>query len=180
MANLSLSGSEKSIEDIWSWYEDQKEALRDFNAKITSFTPTPQLTIDDKFIGLTKNELSDYFKNSLDELEHLVALDIIAATEGTLKADFFSRVMEKDKHPLGREFRIIYKKKKNKVSLEEDIIEGWKKYVPESKSDFGDFLGLLYYRHWLAHGRYWTFKKGRRYSAFETYGIAEKIIGFTI
>jgi hypothetical protein len=179
MAKVSLSGSEKSIEDIWSWYEDQKEALRDFKNKITTAFLASPTSINDKFISLTFDELNDYFDNSVEELEHLVALDIISATEGTLRADFFSRVFEKDKSNLGREFRDIYKQKGNKVSLEEDIIESWKTHVAESKSDFGSLIGLLHYRHWLAHGRYWTLnKKGRRYSADETYGIAESIFDF--
>jgi hypothetical protein len=178
MAKVSLSGSEKSIEDIWNWYEDQKEALRDFKNKIiTSLLGSPK-TINDKFISLTFDELNDYFDNSFEELEHLVALDLISATEGILRADFFTKVFEKDKSNLGRAFRDIYKQKGKKVSLEEDIIENWKNHVVHSKSDFSSLIGLLHYRHWLAHGRYWTLKRGRRHSVDETYGIAESIFNF--
>jgi hypothetical protein len=153
MAKVSLSGSEKSIEDIWSWYDDQKEALRDFRNKIIQILLTTPHNIHDKFT--------------------------ISATEGTLRADFFSKVFDKDKSDLGREFRTKYKAKGNKISLEEDIIESWKSNHPETKSDFGDLLGLLHYRHWLAHGRYWDiYKKGRIYKADETYGIAESIFNF--
>ena len=34
MGRLSLSNAEKSVEDIRSWYEDQKNALRDFRNNI--------------------------------------------------------------------------------------------------------------------------------------------------
>lgn len=179
MAKVSLSGSEKSIEDIWSWYDDQKEALRDFRNKIIQILLTNPHDIHDKFTTLTLEELNEYFDNSAQELEHLVSFDLISATEGTLRADFFNKVFAKDKSNLGREFRKLYKEKGNKISLELDIIEGWKSNHPETKSDFGDLLGLLHYRHWLAHGRYWDiYKKGRIYWADETYGIAESIFNF--
>jgi hypothetical protein len=179
MAKVSLSGSEKSIEDIWSWYDDQKEALRDFRNKIINILLTTPNSVHDKFTTLTLEELNEYFDYSEQELEHLVSFDLISATEGTLRADFFSKVFDKDKSDLGREFRAIYKAKGNKVSLEEDIIESWKSNNPETKSDFGNLQGLLHYRHWLAHGRYWDiYKKGRIYKADETYGIAESIFNF--
>jgi hypothetical protein len=34
MKRISFSRNEISIEDIWSWYEDQKEALREFKHEI--------------------------------------------------------------------------------------------------------------------------------------------------
>jgi hypothetical protein len=177
MARVSLSGTEKSIETIWSWYEDQKEALRDFRNKIIIAFVTPNPNINQKFLTLTIEELNIYFEESFEELEHYVAFDLIAATEGNLRADFYTRVYEKDKSDLGRCFRGIYKIKENRVSLEEDIIKNWKIHEPTSKSDMSDLLGMLHYRHWLAHGRYWSLnKQGRRYSADESYTTSEKIL----
>ena len=175
MAKVSLSGSEKSIEEIWSWYNDQKEALRDFKNKIIVSLQIVPSHVDDKFITMTLEEVNSYFASSVEELEHLVALDLISATEGNLRADFYSKVYNKDKSDLARKFRTLYKLKENKISLEEDIIENWKIYS-ESKSHFSEFIGLLKYRHWLAHGRYWNLtKKGRTYTAEEAYEIAENI-----
>ena len=181
MAKVSLSGSEKSIEDIWSWYEDQKEALRDFRNKIINVLMTAPHNVNNKFVTLTLDEINDYFDYSEEELEHLVSFDLISATEGILRTDFYKKVFDKDKSALGREFRNIYKQKVNKISLEEDIIESWKNINIATKSEFSSLLGLLNYRHWLAHGRYWNLhKKGRRYSVEETYGIAESIFDFVI
>ena len=33
MPKISLSENEISVETIWNWYEDQKEALRDYKYK---------------------------------------------------------------------------------------------------------------------------------------------------
>lgn len=177
MGRVSLSRDEKSIVDIWNWYDDQKTALREFRNTILDAINTPNPTIGQKFLTFTRDEVQSYFDDSFNELEHLVAFDLISAIEGNLRADFYLRIHTKDKSNLGREFRNKYKAQGDKISLENDIIEGWKNNEEKSKNEFSELLGLLHYRHWLAHGRYWTLnKKGRRYSADETFIIAEKII----
>ncbi len=91
-------------------------------------------------------------------MEHLVCFGLISATEALLRSDFYKKVYNKEKSELAKIFRDIYKEKENRVSLESDIIENWK--ICTGKSDFSKFLISLKYRHWLAHGRYWTPKYG--------------------
>lgn len=105
----------------------------------------------------------------------MVCFNLISATEAYLRLDFYARVYDRDKSSVGRKFRDIHKDVKNKVSLEDHIIEIWKAEFIDQKVYFSDFAGLLNYRHWLAHGRYWTPKLGRYYDAHLTYGIVEKI-----
>ena len=176
MGKKTFSQEEKSIESIWSWYEDQKEALRDFKNKIISSFKSLNPVIYDKFLTFTLNELNDYFNKSDEELEHLVCFDLISATEALLRLDFHKKVHNKDKSELGRIFRQIYKEKGDKFSLEKDIIEKWKVSIPNEKSKFSNFLGLLKYRHWLAHGRYWPPKFGRKFTPDVTYGIVDNIL----
>jgi hypothetical protein len=175
VARVSLSGQEQPIEFIWSWYDDQKEALLDFRTKIFATVTTSSIGVSSKFIGLTTDELNAYFESSEEELEHLVCFDLISATEAVLRSDFFTKVYNKDKSDIGRIFRDIEKQKGKKVSLEDDIIENWKETVTARKTDFSNFLGLLNYRHWLAHGRYWTPKLGQQYAPAITYDISENI-----
>ena len=175
MAKISLSGQEKSIEFIFSWYEDQIEALNDFKNKVITAVlyTNPSSKVKEKFIALTFDEINAYFDDSKNELEHLVCLNIISATEAFLRVDYNKRIKERDKSPVGRDFRLLNRKKGNKISLEDDIIETWKNN--EGDKSFSDFLGLLKYRHWLAHGRYWKPKLGRRYSFDIAYEISETI-----
>lgn len=175
MANVSLSGDEKSIESILSWYEDQLEALRDFRNKIidTVLYPKPDITISSKFELLSLDELNSYFLESEDELEHLTCFSLISATEAKLRIDYLTRVRTRDKSTIGRIFRDFNKKRGKKISLEEHVIESWKKET--GSNSFSDFLGLLNYRHWLAHGRYWVPKLGRYYSVDNTNEISEAI-----
>ncbi|MFI5139341.1 MAG: hypothetical protein ACHQIM_16080 [Sphingobacteriales bacterium] len=163
---VSLSGREKSIESIRGWYEDQMEAINDLRVKISSIR-------NEKFRELDLIEINTYFDNSEEELERLVCLDLISATEAFLRVDCYNRVNEKDKSEIGRIFREVHKKKEIKISLEEDIIEIWKNQL--GNKPFSDFLGLLKYRHWLAHGRYWTPKLGRGYSFDIVYQITGNI-----
>ncbi len=121
------------------------------------------------------DEINTYFDESQSELEHLVCFSIISATEAHLRIDFYNRVYSKDKTEIGRHFRKIFKTSGNRVSLEEDIIETWKQTLTIEKNDFSNFIGLLKYRHWLAHGRYWKPKFGQNYNPITTYDISENI-----
>lgn len=171
----TFSGQELSIEFIWSWFEDQKEALMDFRTKVFKAITITGESVNSKFFGFTIDELNEYFKKSTEEIEHLVCFNLISATEALLRSDFYTKVFNKDKSDIGRTFRELEKKKRNKISLEEDIIENWKETAISKKSDFSNFLGLLNYRHWLAHGRYWTPKLGQKYTPEITYEISENI-----
>lgn len=124
---------------------------------------------------MTTDELNDYFRDSEEELEHLICFDLISATEAVLRLDFYTKVYNKDKSNIGRTFRTLEKKKGNKISLEDDIIANWKEIVVARKNDFSNFLGLINYRHWLAHGRYWKPKIGQQYTPSIAYNIAENI-----
>jgi hypothetical protein len=172
---VSLSGQEKSIKSILNWYDDHLQAINDFRYKIinshTSYSN--QGKIIEKFKRLDVNEIGAYFDDSEDELERLVCLDLISATEAFLRVDYHERIKEKDKSEIGRVFRNLNKKKGNKISLEEDIIETWKSNT--GSQSFSNLLGLLKYRHWLAHGRYWAPKLGRVYSFDITYEISANI-----
>jgi len=175
MAKISLSRKEKSIDSILNWYEDQVEALRDLKNKIVRAViySNAGVKVNPKFLELTIGEIDEYFENSEEELNHLVCFDLISATEALLRVDYYDKISKKDKSPVGREFRVINKKKRNKVSLEDDIVTTWK--TATGDTSFSNFLGLLKYRHWLAHGRYWQPKLGRQFSVDIAYEISENI-----
>lgn len=175
MARISFSGRENSIETIWSWYEDQKEALRDFKFKIIQSITDSSNYSNPKFLTHSLDEINRYFEESELELESLVCFNLISATEAHLRLDFYKRVYNKDKTDVGRKFREIHKKQGDKISLEIDIIENWKDYFSANKKYFSDYLGVLRYRHWLAHGRYWTPKFGQSYNVSITYDITDNI-----
>ena len=142
------------------------EAITDLRVKVSKVP-------SEKFRELDLIEIGAYFDHSEEELERLVCLDLISATEAFLRVDYYERIRERDRSEIGRSFRSLNKKKGNKISLEEDIIEAWKGNTGDRS--FSDFLGLLKYRHWLAHGRYWAPKIGRAYSFDIAYEISANI-----
>jgi len=48
------------------------------------------------------------------------------------------------------------------VSFSEDILELWKDYAT-NRSVVSELKSVFNFRHWLAHGRYWAAKTGRKY-----------------
>jgi hypothetical protein len=62
---------------------------------------------------------------------------------------------EKRKNPLSRAFGDLYKTKKERVLLEDDIFKAWKQYTDVRKQILSDLKAAFKFRQWLAHGRYW-------------------------
>jgi len=165
---------EKQLDTIWGWYEDQIEALLDFKLKVQT-----EMTIQvsrSKFLNYSPDEINEYFSKSTDELEHLACFSLISATEAALRIDFEERANRKNlkNRQLVKIFREI-NKNEDRIKLDEHILENWKNVIPAKKKAFSDFIGLLHYRHWLAHGRYWTPKFGQQYTVQTTFKIVDRL-----
>ncbi|HHH54062.1 MAG TPA: hypothetical protein ENK91_10415 [Bacteroidetes bacterium] len=130
---------------------------------------------DRNYTALTKNELIEAFVSHIDELEKTVSMSILSNVEAGFRIDYVIRKKKRLKDPVSRKFRELFKVKAEKVSLEKEILTIWKEEHTEFKGIISDFIGALKYRHWLAHGRYWTPKLGRIYDFATIYTIAEKI-----
>jgi len=84
----------------------------------------------------------------------------------------------RDVDPLSIYFRReVHKNRKSAVRLDEDILEGWKRHEPlVSSALIGELRGAFKFRHWLAHGRYWVPKLGRRYDFNSVHLMAEGLV----
>jgi hypothetical protein len=176
-ARISLSDRKPDLNKIWDWYEDQKVALKQFEDDVHDPLKM-SMRIPDKFRKLSPDQLKEYFTWGREELDQLFSFDIISATEGLLRRDFYEKVQEKRKSDVARRFRKIHKEKGNKISLERDILHTWKDKEPAYKILFNELVSLLKYRHWLAHGRYWEPKFGQPYNTSTSYKISKKIFNF--
>lgn len=125
-----------------------------------------------KFIGYTKEELDNELNKSLAEEQRLASFSILSSIEAHFKLDFYQRVYMRTKDSVSRVFREIHKQKGNLISLEDDLLDTWKSQDNEYKTIIQDLKGAFKYRHWLAHGRFWTPKFGRRYDYFGIYDLA--------
>ncbi|WP_044749400.1 hypothetical protein [Bacillus alveayuensis] len=168
---ITFSGEHKNLENIVNFYNLCKSALLKYKENIKK-----GLEIPEEFIGFTSEELDQYFRNKIEELETLICLDLLAAVEAKLRIDYLTRVKNRKKDNLSRIFRSIYKERKARVSLDEDILENWKEQHPQAKKYISDYKSVLQFRHWLAHGRYWTPKLGRHYDLSTVYTICKNLV----
>ncbi len=132
-------------------------------------------TRDPKFVGYSVEEVRQEQNLRLDELDRNSTFNLLAAIEASFRVDFYLRCQDKKKDPLSRDFRDLYKQKGDKISFEEDILEVWKLHFPNAKKSLSDLKGAFRYRHWLAHGRYWIPKLGKKYDFLAIYLLAQEI-----
>ncbi|WP_047153735.1 hypothetical protein [Aneurinibacillus tyrosinisolvens] len=173
MANGShrFSGENQNIDNLARWFEVNRAAIEQYKQQILNGIITPE-----EFLGMTHRQVGEYFSDLLKELEFSFCLNMIAAIEARFKMDYIVRATDKLKDDLSREFRDIYKEKKENVGLEEVILESWKKHHVNLKNHISFYIGALKYRHWLAHGRYWNPKLGQKYDYTSVYLICSNIL----
>lgn len=175
-----LSDREQSLFDVWQWSEFQRALIGEEKGRVfDAFDAGTDLAIP-RYVGKTRDELDDYFVYQVAELESVTILGMFACGEAALRVDFIERVRNKKKDVVSREFRAIYKKRGEKIRLEEDILDTWKIHGPDAKTTraVAEFKGALNLRHWLAHGRYWKPKLGRAagYDAIDVFDISKRLL----
>ena len=131
--------------------------------------------VPDAVLGMTPDEVTRYYENMRGELEAAACLMVLGEAEAVLRVDYLSRVYRKAKDPLSRAFRELYKQKEDRVGLEQDLLDAWVAHQADCRAVVADFRGALKFRHWLAHGRYWTPKLGRRYVLRDVFEIAGRL-----
>jgi len=126
-----------------------------------------------------KIQLNAELKSRKEHLDRMCVLEILATLEAKFRIDYLMRCQKKKRDKLSKAFREIYKKKKNKASLNDDIIRTWKNEFPLHKTRLDKLSKALDYRNWLAHGRYWLPKKSphiAEYDYLSIYSLAVDII----
>jgi len=98
-------------------------------------------------------------------------MSLLAAVEAAFRIDYLQRCYQKKKDDVSRQFWDIYKEKDTRASLEDDIFEVWKNATSGSSKLIAELRGAFKFRHWLAHGRYWTPKLGQRYDYLSVYPL---------
>lgn len=163
---VQFSGQNQSLEHIALHYLDVRTALIDFFAG-----SSPELQL--RYAGA---KLDDARETSLEELDLTSSLAVLSSVEATVRIDYLRRVYAKKKDPLSQGMRAIYTQRGNNARLEDDLLCAWRDDGIVSKPLTGELIGAFKYRHWLAHGRYWTPKLGRIYDYATVYGLAEEFL----
>jgi len=173
---FASSGEELSLIRIWEWYEETEQAINLYQQEVINGLIFDK-RVSETFSGMTRKEVKQYFSAHKKELEQVVSLDIIAATEASLRIDYLRRALRGKikKNKIDKKFQELYHQKGTRVSLRDEILETWKEVHPNCTDAIGDFRGALNVRDWLAHGRYWTPRFGRKYNAILVFNISKKL-----
>lgn len=170
LARVSFSGDHLELTALARDHTDTEESVRSY------FLSAPfQGTV--RFAGYTMDEVRAEMEDLLSEHDRRSALALLAALEASFRIDYLQRCYRKEKDPLSRSLREIFALKKDRASLEEDILGAWKDYsnAPSARAIVQELRGALKYRHWLAHGRYWVPKLGQRYDYQGIYDLAQAV-----
>ena len=117
--------------------------------------------------------LSDY----IEETGLRSSLALLTLIEAAFRQDYRYRCHKRLKDDLSRAFRAKHKRLRDdqNVSLEKDIFDAWSRHAPGANQLIGELRGAFRFRHWLAHGRYWTPKLGRSYDFEYLYRLADGV-----
>lgn len=107
------------------------------------------------FVGMTVAEINELKEARLSESEMTHSLILLAAIEAKIRTDANERHVNRYKDPLSRKIRGLYRDRKN-IKLEDHLISARSEVEPQNKRFYDELRKALKYRHWLAHGRYWT------------------------
>jgi len=171
-----------NLDAVWRWFEFQRDLIaKELNDSLKSLVgaagePRP---IHLFRRGTTTIEVRDFFASQNEQLDLMVMLEIVAATEGILRVNSLQRRKKKD-HP-SRRFRAVYKQGRQearlksgrlKIRLDKDILEA----IAEEGVNVSEFRGALNLRNWLALGRYWAPKLGHNYTPEVVFDICTDLI----
>lgn len=152
-------------------HNDLTEALKEyFKAADRSYLA--------RFRGYTPKELTDELRTRLEEIDRSSVFSLLSALEAAFRIDYLQRGQAKKKRGevISQELRHIYQQKGTRASFKDHLLPVWKRQPTIKAVLISDLIGAFRYRDWLAHGRYWNAKLGRRYDYESVYKLAEDIL----
>ena len=157
----------ETIVEVAEYHNDVVASLRYFSKTSPSFVST-------RYFG---RPLADLLADRIEETDLRSAFFVLAALEAAFRIDYLYRCQKKMKDDLSRAFRVIYKNREGNADLDEDIFEIWKEKssIPGPRL-IGELRGAFKFRHYLAHGRYWEPKLGRKYDFNFIYSLADDVL----
>jgi hypothetical protein len=156
-----------SISDIHAYHATTDSSLRFYYTE-----SCPDFVV--RCFGYTDIEVADELGDHLEETELRSSLALLTRIEAALRIDFETRCKRRKRDKLTREFRKLRSKRQDRVRLDE-LLEIWKSEHPQLSPLIKDLSGAFRFRHWLAHGRYWTPKLGRKYDYTTVLIITESV-----
>jgi hypothetical protein len=161
------SGSRLNYIEIAEYYQGVRTALANFYIGDSA-------AFIERYAFSTQQEVQTSYRKESSEFEHSTCLTVLAALEARFRIDYLARSENKLKDALSQSLRKLYAKHRNKLGFE-DLLNAWKRHSPALSDHISQLKTALIYRHWLAHGRYWEPKLGRKHDFSDIWNLAYKI-----
>jgi hypothetical protein len=161
----AFSGQNVDIRSYALHHQDSERSLKlYFSAEASSFHV--------RFVGYEPSEVEEELDERLAELDLTSTLTVLGALEAAFRIDYLLRCDLNKRDPVSRVFQNIYRDKKDRARLDEDIFDVWKVNSYGATSIIGALKGAFKFRNWLAHGRYLV-RDGQKYDYATVYGLAD-------
>jgi hypothetical protein len=158
----------QSLAEIADYHNDVVDAL-------TFFLQGLWRQNNPRFLFCSPAEFNKLLLSRIEETGLRSSLATLAAVEAALRNDYELRVTQRRKDPLSRAFREIYKRKRERIRFDEDLLDLWVQHHPGLRRLVGELRAGLHFRHWLAHGRHWERPAHGRFDYVSIYNLAELI-----
>ena len=166
---VNLSGENLTAIEVAEHFEVLQKALRNLYHH-------PPDWLRHRFPNEPPSAMASDLDNRLLEIERDGSLTLLAAIEASFRVDFLDRVYNRRKDALSRACRTLYANVGARPKLEDELFALWLDYTHIAPSLISDLRGAFNYRHWLAHGRYWTPRFGRRYDFDNVFLLAQAAV----
>lgn len=163
---VSFSEQNLALDEVDLYY-------RNVEASIRLYFSLSNPIADEIFDGWSETKIEYELEVISEESKHLVALNLLASVEAAFRVDYLQRCYNRKRDSLSLALRIIHDSKGSHASLEDDIFTAWEENTSSSHAIVSDLKGAFKYRHWLAHGRYWEPKFGRKYDYDSVFTLAQ-------
>lgn len=167
---VTFSDTPISILNVAAYHQDAEASLR-----LYFTTAHPSFAI--RFAGYLSEEILAGLTIRLDETDLRSSLAVLTRVEAAFRIDYLQRCQKKKRDKLSIMLRDIYKERGPYARLEDDILAAWRGTYPTVAQVVSELRGAFKFRHWLAHGSYWTPKLGRKYDYQSIYALAITVLG---
>jgi hypothetical protein len=162
---VSFSGQRLGLPEIAAHHQDLESSLTLYFSAGSPSYPV-------RFDGYAATRVAHELRERLKEVDLTSSLTVLASVEAAFRIDYLQRCYRRERDPISRAFRDIYKVKQRYVSLEDEIFEVWVDNSTVPRSIISKLRGAFKFRHWLAHGRYLT-RKSHLYDFNDVFALAD-------
>jgi len=159
---MSLASTAPQPTDILRYYRRSLAALDALKKVVGPSLGVGTMGPTSPFFGMTAREFDVALAELRQELDHQVVLMLTASFEAAFQTDLQDRIKLRKRDHASKALRNWWKSARRRREKWIDLgslLDAWKNTTGQ-RQVIGKMKSLLLFRHWLAHGRYWTDKSG--------------------